>query len=139
MSTFVQMIINETPCKCYPYPAVHAFCLREDDWIKYWNIWSMQVTSNHTVLWSCCLFYLINIAKPLADVFKALGIGDVIHQHDTHGSSVVRGGDSVEAFLACCVPKHTQRIFYLFAFTCFINMQNIHLNMKPNNKCLHFH
>lgn len=50
------------------------------------------------------LFYLINVAQPFTDVFEALGVGDVIDQHDTHGSSVVGGGDSVEPFLACCVP-----------------------------------
>lgn len=54
-------------------------------------------------------FYLINVAKPFADVFEALGVGDVIDQHDAHGSSVVGGGDGVEPFLTCCVPKHTTK------------------------------
>lgn len=49
-------------------------------------------------------FYLINVAQPFTDVFEALGVGDVVDQHDTHGSSVVGGGDSVEPLLACCVP-----------------------------------
>lgn len=51
--------------------------------------------------------YLINVAQPFADVFKALGVGDVVDQHDAHGSSVVGGGDGVEPFLARCVPAHT--------------------------------
>ncbi len=56
-----------------------------------------------------CVFYLINVAQPFADVFEALGVGDVIDQHDAHGSSVVGGGDGVEPFLARCVPAHKQK------------------------------
>lgn len=63
--------------------------------------------------------YLIDIAQPFADVFKALGIGDIVDQHDTHGSSVVGGGDGVEPFLACCVPSQTHvhkdcQLFFVF-------------------------
>lgn len=63
--------------------------------------------------------YLIDIAQPFADVFKALGIGDIVDQHDTHGSSVVGGGDGVEPFLACCVPSEThvhkdRQLFFVF-------------------------
>lgn len=54
------------------------------------------------------MFYLVNVAQPLADVFEALGGGDVVDQHDAHGASVVGGGDGVEPFLACCVPAHTK-------------------------------
>ena len=54
-----------------------------------------------------CFLYLINVAQPFADVFKALGVGDVVDQHDAHSSSVVGGGDGVEPFLARCVPTHT--------------------------------
>lgn len=65
-----------------------------------------------------CVFYLVNIAQPFTDVFEALGIGDVVDQHDTHGSSVVGGGDGVEPFLARCVPTetHTQILFLFIAF-----------------------
>lgn len=55
--------------------------------------------------------HLINVAQPFADVFEALGVSDVIDQHDAHSASVVRGGDGVEPFLACCVP--TQQKFHL--------------------------
>lgn len=55
------------------------------------------------------VFYLINVAQPFADVFKALGIGDVVDQHDAHGPSVVGGGDGVEPFLARCVPTQTRK------------------------------
>lgn len=65
--------------------------------------------------------YLINIAQPFTDVFKALGIGDIVDQHDTHGSSVVGGGDGVEPFLARCVPSETHMHkdchYYCFTFT----------------------
>ncbi len=68
-----------------------------------------------------CLFYLVDVAQPFADVFEALGIGDVVDQHDAHGSSVVGGGDGVEPFLARCVPTntHTHR-FHLFVFAVFL-------------------
>lgn len=52
----------------------------------------------------CVHAYLVDVAQPFAYVFEALGVGDVIHQHDAHGSSVVGGGDGVEALLAGCVP-----------------------------------
>lgn len=55
-----------------------------------------------------CACYLVNIAQPFTDVLKALGVGDVIDQHDAHGSSVVGGGDGVEPFLARRVPAETQ-------------------------------
>lgn len=54
--------------------------------------------------------HLIYVSEPLADVFKALGVGDVIHQHDSHGTSVVGGGDGVKSFLPCCVPAKRARI-----------------------------
>lgn len=67
-------------------------------------------------VWLDCVLvflpHLINVAQPFADVFEALGVGDVIDQHDAHGSSVVRGGDGVEPFLPCCVPAQS-RCFYL--------------------------
>lgn len=58
---------------------------------------------------ACCRIwvYLIDIAQPFADVLKALGVGDVIDQHDAHGSSVVGGGDGVKPLLACRVPAST--------------------------------
>jgi len=51
-----------------------------------------------------CVSHLVDVAQPFAYVFEALGIGDVVHQHDAHGSSVVGGGDGVEALLPSCVP-----------------------------------
>lgn len=54
-----------------------------------------------------CARYLVNIAQPFTDVLKALGVGDVIDQHDAHGSSVVGGGDGVEPLLARRVPAET--------------------------------
>ena len=48
--------------------------------------------------------YLINATQPFGDVVKSLGRRDVIYQNDAHGTSVVGGGDGVEALLACCVP-----------------------------------
>lgn len=71
-------------------------------------------------------FYLINVAKPFADVFEALGVGDVVDQHDAHCSSVVGGGDGVEPFLARCVPTHThtQTFVCIHCFPVFIPTLN---------------
>lgn len=52
---------------------------------------------------------LINISEPFADVFEALGVGDVIYEHDSHGPSVVRGSDGVKPFLSGCIPAQTQK------------------------------
>ena len=67
-------------------------------------------------------FYLVDVAQPFADVFEALGVGDVVDQHDAHGSSVVGGGDGVEPLLARCVPTHTHTHLYyicVHSFSCF--------------------
>lgn len=48
--------------------------------------------------------YLINVPEPLADVLKALGVGDVVHEHDSHGTPVVGCGDGVEPLLSCSIP-----------------------------------
>merc|ERR1719229_1077660 len=47
---------------------------------------------------------LIYVSEPLGNIIEALGIGDVIHQHNTHGTPVVRGSDCVEPLLASSVP-----------------------------------
>ena len=39
---------------------------------------------------------LVDVAQPLGDVVEALGVGDVVHQHDAHGAAVVARGDRVE-------------------------------------------
>lgn len=54
--------------------------------------------------------HLVYVSEPLADVFKALGVGDVVHQHDPHGTSVVGGGDGVKSLLPCCVPAKRARV-----------------------------
>jgi len=47
---------------------------------------------------------LVDVAEPLGDVVEALGVGDVVHQHDAHGAAVVARGDRVEPLLTRCVP-----------------------------------
>lgn len=49
--------------------------------------------------------HLIYIPQPLGNVFKGLGICDVVDEHDAHGSTVVGGGDGVEALLTSSVPE----------------------------------
>lgn len=76
--------------------------------------WSTAQSETAQQLCTCvCVSasHLINVAQPFADVLEALGVGDVIDQHDAHGSSVVGGGNGVEPFLARCVPAqpHIQR------------------------------
>lgn len=64
---------------------------------------------------------LVNVAQPFADVFKALGVGDVVDQHDAHGSSVVGGGDGVEPFLTCCVPTNkNMHILFVYSLFCIL-------------------
>ena len=47
---------------------------------------------------------LVNVPQPLGNVIKGLGIGDVVDEHDTHGATVVAGGDGVEPLLPSRVP-----------------------------------
>ena len=58
-----------------------------------------QKTHPHTTA------HLIYIPQPLGNVFKGLGICDVVDEHDAHGSTVVGGGDGVEALLTSSVPE----------------------------------
>ena len=41
----------------------------------------------------------IDISKPLGNVVEGLGVGDIVDQHNAHGSPVVGGGDRVKSFL----------------------------------------
>lgn len=52
--------------------------------------------------------HLVDVSQPLADVLKALGVADVVHQHDAHGASVVGGGDGMEPLLTGRVPVNKQ-------------------------------
>ena len=42
---------------------------------------------------------------PVADVGEGLLVGDVVHQQNTHGATIVGGGDGAEPLLACRVPN----------------------------------
>ena len=58
--------------------------------------------------YSNCCPYLINISQPLGNVLKCFPIGNIVHQHNAHGPSVVGGGDGVEPLLTGCVPVINQ-------------------------------
>jgi len=47
---------------------------------------------------------LVNVPQPLSDIIKGLGVGNVVDQHDTHGTTVVTSGDGVEPLLTRGVP-----------------------------------
>ena len=47
---------------------------------------------------------LFDVADPVLDVVETLFVGDVIHEHDTHGAAVVGRGDSAESLLSGRVP-----------------------------------
>ncbi len=51
-----------------------------------------------------CNTHLIYISEPLCDVVECLCVGDIVNEHDPHGSSVIRCGDRMEPLLACGVP-----------------------------------
>merc|ERR1719245_1637304 len=47
---------------------------------------------------------LLDVPDPVLDVVEALLVGDVVLQHDPHGSSVVGGGNGSESLLSRSVP-----------------------------------
>ena len=47
---------------------------------------------------------LLDVPDPVLDVVEALLVGDVVDEHDTHGSAVVGRGDGPESLLSRCVP-----------------------------------
>lgn len=50
--------------------------------------------------------HLINIPEPFGNVVEALSVRDVVHEHDTHSTTIVRGGDCVETLLSGSVPEN---------------------------------
>ena len=89
--------------------------------------------------------HLIYIPQPLGNVFKSLGICDVVDEHDAHGSTVVGGGDGVEALLTSSVPetvmlitqqqtKHNNKNTHTNN-----NKQNIHTHTNNNKQNVHTH
>ena len=58
-------------------------------------------------------YYLIrmflDIPKPLGNVVKRFGVGDVVDQHDAHRASVVRRRDGVKSLLSGSVPNLIQK------------------------------
>lgn len=68
----------------------------------------LMKTTDPTLHWSVrsrsVSTHLVDVPQPLADVLKALGVADVVHQHNAHGASVVGGGDGMEPLLTRRVP-----------------------------------
>lgn len=46
----------------------------------------------------------VDLLEPLLHVVERVHVGDIVHDADAVGTSVVRRGDCAEAFLASCVP-----------------------------------
>lgn len=46
----------------------------------------------------------VNLLKPLLDVVEGIHVGDIVHDADTVGTTVVRASDGSEAFLASGIP-----------------------------------
>ena len=53
--------------------------------------------------------HIIDISEPFCDVVETPGVGDVIHQHDAHGSAIVGRCDGVKPLLAGCVPTEMNK------------------------------
>jgi len=53
------------------------------------------------------MIYLINVAQPFSNIIKRFAACDVVHKHDSHGTTVVRSGNSMEALLTGSVPVLT--------------------------------
>ena len=49
--------------------------------------------------------HLVDVTYPLSDVVKRLCAGDVVDEHDAHGSAVVGGSDRVEPLLSSSIPS----------------------------------
>ena len=57
----------------------------------------------------------LDVPQPLGNVVEALRVGDIVHEHDSHGPPVVARGDGVEPFLSRGVPDLS--IFMIFAIS----------------------
>ena len=68
---------------------------------------------------------LLDVADPVADVREGLLVGDVIHQQNSHGSSVIGCRDGTEAFLTRSIPD-----LQLYLLTIKFNGTNFEINSK---------
>ena len=57
----------------------------------------------------------LDVPQPLGNVVEALRVGDIVHEHDSHGPPVVARGDGVEPFLSRGVPDLS--IFIIFTIS----------------------
>ena len=51
--------------------------------------------------------YIVDISQPFRDVIEALGVCDVVDEHDAHSAAVVGRGDGVKPLLAGRVPAES--------------------------------
>jgi len=47
---------------------------------------------------------LFNVADPVANVVEAALVRDIVHQQNSHGSSIISRCNRAETFLSSCVP-----------------------------------
>ena len=69
---------------------------------------------------------LINVPQPLGDVVKALGVGDIIHQHDPHGPAVI-------ACCNCMEPEGNNKSFVQY-FIVSVSFSPLLTSRVPNLK-----
>jgi len=48
---------------------------------------------------------LLNVSDPVPDVVEGLLIGDIVHEQDSHGTSVVGSSNGSEALLSSSIPN----------------------------------
>ena len=48
---------------------------------------------------------LFNVTDPGTDILEGLFISDIINQQDTHRTTIIRGGNGTETFLASGIPN----------------------------------
>jgi len=48
---------------------------------------------------------LLYVAYPVAYVLERIFVGDIVHQQDSHGSTIISRSDGPEAFLTSGIPN----------------------------------
>ena len=67
-------------------------------------------------------YFVVGVAfglvQPFANVVECLSAGDIVHQDDTDGSSIVGPGDGFECFLPCLKYREKVTVSQICSLIC---------------------
>lgn len=79
-------------------------------------------------------YFVVGVAfgliQPFANVIECLSAGDIVHQDDTDGSSIVRPGDRFECLLSCLKHRDNGTVSQICSLIC---LPLAWMTLEPNS------